>query len=82
MWNTPGYISLVLPLLIAFAGVWYWLQRRSSAKNTLPYPPGPKAYPIIGNLLDFSLTAPLWEAFASLAKQYGMVLPSRELPEL
>ena len=68
MWGNSGYISLVLPPLIAFP-VWYLLQNRS--KNTLQYPPGPKAYPLIGNLLDFPASAPLWEGFTNLAKQYG-----------
>ena len=68
MWNNPSYTPLVLPLFIAFL-VWYWLQKRP--KNTLPYPPGPRAYPLIGNLLDFPVSVPLWEGLTNLAKQYG-----------
>ena len=77
MWNDSGNISLVLPLLIAFPA-WYWLRKRS--KNTLPYPPGPRAYPLIGSVLGFPLNVPLWEGFSDLAKRYGMALPSHELP--
>jgi hypothetical protein len=70
MWNHLSYISLALPLFVPFL-VWYWSQKRS--KNTLSYPPGPKAYPLIGNLLDFPLSVPFWEGLASLSKQYGRV---------
>ena len=76
MWNNLGYIPLVLPLIIAFS-VWYWSQKRP--KSTLPYPPGPKAYPLIGNALNFPLSVPLWEGLTDLAKKYGRELPSPEL---
>ena len=77
MWNDSGYMSLVLPVLLILPA-WYWLRKR--AKSTLPYPPGPKPYPLIGNLLDFPLDVPLWEGLASIAKQHGRILPSLELP--
>jgi len=35
-----------------------------------PYPPGPKGYPIIGNVFDFPRGAP-WEGFARMAAEYG-----------
>jgi len=35
------------------------------------YPPGPKGYPILGNVLDLSMSVPMWETFASLAKDHG-----------
>ncbi|KAJ3497446.1 hypothetical protein NMY22_g19695 [Coprinellus aureogranulatus] len=40
----------------------------------LPYPPGPKGYPIIQNLFDIPLDDP-WEGHAKLAKEYGTLSP-------
>ena len=32
---------------------------------------GMRAYPLIGNLLDFLVSVPLWEGLENLAKRYG-----------
>lgn len=45
-----------------------WVSRRR------PYPPGPKGYPIIGNLLDLPENVPenpAWEGFAKMAQVHG-----------
>jgi hypothetical protein len=39
------------------------------------YPPGPKGWPLIGNLLDMP-RAKIWETFTELRAQYGV--PSSE----
>ena len=78
LWNDSSYVPLVLPLFFALPA-WHWLRKRS--KSALPYPPGPKPYPIIGNLLDFPLGVPLWEGLADMAKQHGRLLAFLELPE-
>lgn len=39
-------------------------------KRNLPYPPGPKGYPIIGNLLDIP-TGFQWKTYIEWAKKYG-----------
>ena len=61
-------ISLLYPLLfcvLILALVRKW-------KNpTLPYPPGPKGYPILGNVLDLTTSVPIWEDMTSLANRYG-----------
>jgi len=44
--------------------------RRRWAPRRPPYPPGPKGYPIIGNLFDFPKN-PIWEGFATMAKEHG-----------
>ena len=41
--------------------------------SSLPYPPGPKGYPIINNLFDMPIEDP-WAAHAELAKKYGRSL--------
>ena len=47
-------------------------------KPTLPYPPGPKGYPILGNVLDLSMSVPIWESLTSLTSRYG-TLRSRSI---
>ena len=50
---------------------------RGRNKPTLPYPPGPKSYPILGNALDLPMSVPIWENFVSLANNHGT--PQRRL---
>jgi len=38
----------------------------------LPNPPGPKGYPIFGNVLDLPMNAPIWESLTTLANLQGM----------
>ena len=73
MWDNSGNISLLLPAFVAFLT---WLLLRKRPKSTLPYPPGPKEYPLIGNLLDFPLGVPLWEGLSEMAGQHGTIFPS------
>jgi len=40
-------------------------------RPSLPYPPGPKGYPILGNVLDLTTSVPIWEDVTSLANRYG-----------
>jgi hypothetical protein len=39
-------------------------------RRGLPYPPGPRPLPIIGNLLDIPMESS-WLAYSQLAKKYG-----------
>ena len=61
-------ISVLYPLLfclLILALVRKW--KRAS----LPYPPGPKGYPILGNVLDLTMAVPIWEDITSLTNSYG-----------
>ena len=40
---------------------------RKRRKHGLPYPPGPKGYPLLGNALDLPASIPIWENLTSLA---------------
>ena len=40
-------------------------------RGGLPYPPGPRPLPIIGNLLGIPIESS-WLAYTRLAKKYGM----------
>jgi len=57
------YLSLFGAFILALVMKW----RRPS----LPYPPGPKGYPILGNVLDLTTGVPIWETVTSLANRYG-----------
>lgn len=60
-----GSALAVVATAVALTVAWKrWGSRR------LPYPPGPKGYPIIGNLLDFPEN-PIWEGFAKMAQDHG-----------
>ena len=63
-------IFALYPLLF---GVLVLALVRKRKKPTLPYPPGPKGYPILGNVLDLTMGVPLWEDITSLANRYGML---------
>ena len=64
------YLLLFGVFILALVGKW---KRPSS-----PYPPGPKGYPILGNVLDLTTSVPLWEDITSLATRYG-ALSSRSV---
>ena len=40
----------------------------------LPYPPGPKGYPLIGSALDVPRDIPIWKAFISIAEKHSTCL--------
>ena len=50
-------------------------QRRSRPR----LPPGPRGYPILGNLLDLPPNH-VWEKFGAWGKQYGKLFALRLLP--
>jgi hypothetical protein len=56
-------VAVVLSLLLR--------KKRSSPK--LPYPPGPKGLPLIGNILDIPSTRP-WLTYAKWAQQLSEFL--------
>jgi len=46
------------------------LRRQWALRRTTPYPPGPKGYPIIGNVFDFPKDH-IWEGFTMMAQEHG-----------
>ena len=61
--NYP-YLSVVSVVLGCAAFIRFARGRRSDL------PPGPKGYPIVGNIFDLPPTH-LWEKFSEFGKQYG-----------
>ena len=47
------------------------LLRRWHRNAKVPYPPGPKGYPVIGNVLDIPHGALLWKAVIPMGKEYS-----------
>ena len=60
-------VSIAFPLLLLAR---LWRNRKIANNNGLPYPPGPPALPLIGNLLDMP-TSYEWLTFSKWAKLYG-----------
>ena len=57
--------SLCAAVSLALALKW----RRNRGRP--PYPPGPKGYPLIGNILDLPKDIPIWQAFIPLARKFS-----------
>ena len=62
--NNHPYLSVVTVALGCIALVRVARRRRSDL------PPGPRGYPIVGNLFDLPPTH-IWEKFAEFGQQYG-----------
>ncbi len=54
-------------IAVTFLGI-FWLAQKARPK--LPYPPGPKGYPIIGNAHQLELTNG-WLYYTKLKEKYG-----------
>ena len=68
-------ISPVGGALLAIAAASFVLLRRRRRNAKLPYPPGPKGYPVIGNVLDIPQGAQLWTAVIPMAEEYSERFP-------
>ena len=71
-----AYLTSILDLFAALLLLFtiraiYDYRRRGG----LPYPPGPRPLPIIGNLLDIPLEYS-WLTYTRLSKKYGQTLSS------
>lgn len=51
----------------------YMVRGLLKPKPSLPFPPGPKPLPVIGNFLDVPAEKS-WETFSEWQKEYGMTL--------
>jgi len=61
-------------VFLALAGailLYFWSRRR---KEVLPLPPGPKPFPIVGNVRDLP-TKELWLAVTKMAQEFGEPFP-------
>lgn len=63
-----GLIAISPVLLVL---LWQYLRRETIYPRNLPYPPGPKPLPLIGNLRDVP-NGSQWLKFATLSQRYGL----------
>jgi hypothetical protein len=61
---------IIIILLTGYAFLRRWSLLRANPHN-LPYPPGPKPWPLIGNFFEIASSNQA-EAYQNLAKRYGM----------
>ena len=59
-----------LGLAVAASAIALAVVRRQWGSKRPPYPPGPKGYPIIGNVFDLPKN-PVWEGLTKMAQEYG-----------
>jgi len=67
MINKEALLAASFCAAVSLAVIWKWQQDG----NKPPYPPGPKGYPLIGNILDVPQDIPVWQAFIPLAKKFS-----------
>ena len=60
----------------SLALIWKWARGRAK----LPFPPGPKRLPLLGNVLDVPKDVPIWQTFASMARKSSVFLLPRPFP--
>jgi hypothetical protein len=61
--------------LLCLTGVGVYLVKQVVIKkNSTPYPPGPRGWPLIGNILDMPRIKP-WVTFTEWGQIYGECLP-------
>jgi hypothetical protein len=64
----------ILVFVISIAA--FFAIRDYQRRRGLPYPPGPRPLPLIGNLLDVPKESS-WLAYTQLSKKHGMIYLSR-----
>jgi len=52
----------------------YFKSRGSPNEPKLPYPPGPRGLPLIGNMLDLPRDMPIWEGFSQMAETHRTLI--------
>jgi len=65
-----GMHSLLLSLLVHL--LWKFHVRRRNNPHNLPFPPGPKPLPLVGNIFDFPRENE-GVAYLKMAQRYGQV---------
>ena len=56
----------------------HWKKGRDDNPKRLPLPPGPKGYPLIGNIFDMAVDTP-WVVYDEWRKTYGETFITNDL---
>jgi len=72
-------VSTIDILVLVFSLVAFLVVRGYRRRSRLPYPPGPRPLPLIGNLFDIPKEFS-WLEYTQLSKKYGMSPSSIKLP--
>ncbi|EAU86764.1 cytochrome P450 [Coprinopsis cinerea okayama7 len=67
--SLPSEVLLYLVVPVLSAAI-YWSRQRSHASRSLPLPPGPKKWPLVGNLFHIPTTFE-WETYAHWSEVYN-----------
>ena len=62
------YVGPALAVVVITAAL--ALMKKKWSSRHLLFPPGPKGYPMIGNIFDFPKD-PIWEGFARMTQEHG-----------
>ena len=65
------HITAVDCLILSLFAYLLLVLRDHRRRRGIPYPPGPRSWPIIGNLLDAPKQSP-WAAYADMSKKHGL----------
>jgi len=66
-------LTLILDILVLVSSLAAFLAIRDyQRRQGLPYPPGPRPLPLIGNLIDIPREF-FWLTYTQLSKKYGMI---------
>jgi hypothetical protein len=70
-------LTLTLDILVIVSSLAaFWAIRDYQRRRGLPYPPGPRPLPLIGNLLDIPKEFS-WLTYTELSKKHGMIYIAR-----
>jgi len=82
VWSPPVICAAIMPMVflrspldilpLVFVVVAFLAVRIYQRRGRLPYPPGPRPLPLIGNLFDIPKEFS-WLSYAQLSKRHGMV---------
>ena len=65
-------VSLMSALVLVSSLATFFAIRGYQRRQGVPYPPGPRPLPLIGNLLDIPKEFP-WLTFTRLSEEHGMI---------
>jgi len=69
----PCNLCYILNPFVLLPVLWVWGVRKNARTKGLPLPPGPKRWPIVGNLFNLP-SGKTWMVYDQLFKRYGSLV--------